>query len=293
MSTKLPDHDEKHIMLTDPHTQYLTSAPVDLPSGDKTLGTRLMCSNFPLLGTRTRGTLIQQEHYFHIFSYFSLGEPLPEGPTIPTTSISLKLDADCQFYLSNMTVKANFLNTTKYSIAIALNTSVSNIKNMEAECGSIVVNFTLVSHDGTNEALKRAALKFGNLVTSDLFKVIMDDTQIFPFTLRVFGVNMSETFVSPYFHRKFATTPTTQPTEIQPLVIDYKPFMIAVSVVSVAVIACVCCTCCSHSWYLRKKKYTEFNSDKVVPKVEVPVVEEEEEEEGLCRFYFRLTQRLT
>jgi hypothetical protein len=73
-----------------------------------------------------------------------------------------------------------------------------------------------------------------------------------------------------------ATTPPVTTKEIQPLVVDYTPFMISVAVILCLIFVCVCGTCCAHSWYLRKRKFTEYNSNKVKPKIEEPVVEEEE-----------------
>ncbi|XP_028410127.1 uncharacterized protein LOC114532747 [Dendronephthya gigantea] len=200
----------------------------------------------------------------------------------PEARLSLRLDADCSI-LSNETTKANFLNSTKYSVALALNISTGKITNMIAYCGSIVVNFTLLSPDGTNSTLNTSLLKLADLVKTDSLKVPVENSNILPLTLGIqvdFNLTIPTSLVSQHYIRKTATTPTIKTTKIQPLVIDYTPFMISVAVITFLIVACICGTCCAHSWYLTKKKYTEFNSDKVKPKVEKPVVVVEDEEEA-------------
>ena len=200
--------------------------------------------------------------------------------TGPHARLSLSLDADCVI-LSNSTTKADFLNTTKYSIALALNVSTSNIINMVASCGSVVVNFTLLSPDDTNETLTTELVQLSELVGSDTFKVPVDNINILPLTLNFdanYNLTIPTSIVSLYYIRKTATTPTVKTEEIQPLVVDYTPFIITVAVILVLIVACVCGTCCAHSWYLSKKKFTTYNSDRVKPKIKEPVVEEGEGE---------------
>lgn len=196
----------------------------------------------------------------------------------PYARLSLSLDADCTI-LSNSTTKADFLNSTKYSIALALNVSTSNIINMVASCGSIVVNFTLLSPDATNGTLTAELAQFSELVRSDTFKVPVGGNNILPLTLDIdasYNLTIPTSVVSLYYIRKTATTPPVTTEKIQPLVVDYSPFIIAVAVILTLIFACVCGTCCAHSWYLSKKKFTAYNSDRVKPKIKEPVVEEEE-----------------
>jgi hypothetical protein len=192
--------------------------------------------------------------------------------------LSLTLNADCAI-LSNSTKKADFLNSTKYSIALALNISVDNIVNMVAECGSIIVNFTIISPDGTNATLSAELLELSNLVRSDSLRVPVGDIVAWPLTLAMsanYNLTIPTSVVSLLYLRLTATTPPVTTKEIQPLVVDYTPFMISVAVILCLIFVCVCGTCCAHSWYLRKRKFTEYNSNKVKPKIEEPVVEEEE-----------------
>ena len=208
------------------------------------------------------------------------GNPGGSPPAIPDPEarLSLRLDADC-IILSNESTKADFLNSTKYSVALALNISTSKIIDMVAYCGSIVVNFTLLSPDGTNSTLNASLLKLSDLVETDSLKVPIGNSNILPLTLWIlvdFNLSIPARIVSPHYIRKTATTPTIKTTRIQPLVVDYTPFIISVAVILFLVVMCICGTCCAHSWYLSKKKYTKFNSDKVKPKAEEPVVVEEE-----------------
>ena len=150
---------------------------------------------------------------------------------------------------------------------------------MVAECGSIIVNFTIISPDGTNGTLSAELLEFSNLVSSDSFKVPVGDTFALPLTLGItanYNLTIPTSIVSLYYLRITATTPPVTTEEIQPLVVDYTPFMVAVAVILFLIFMCVCGTCCAHSWYLRKKKFTKYNSNKVKPKIEEPVVEEDE-----------------
>ena len=207
------------------------------------------------------------------------GVVYPTPYTGSLAHLSLSIDADCGI-LSNATTKADFLNSTRYSIALALNISVDHIINMVANCGSIVVNFTLISPDGTNGTLNAELLEFSDLIRSDSFKVPVENSLVFPLTLGItanYILTIPTSIASLYYIRKTATTPPVTTEEIQSLTIDYTPFMAAVAAILLVVFTCVCGTCCAHSWYLRKKKYTEFNSNKVKPKIEEPVVEEEEE----------------
>ena len=208
------------------------------------------------------------------------GNPGGVNPTPfagPYARLSLSLHADCAI-LSNSTAKADFLNSTRYSIAHVLNVSVANIINMVASCGSIVVNFTLLSPDGTNGTLNAELSEFSNLISSDSFKVPVQNSLALPLTLGItanYNLTIPTSIVSLYYLRITATTPRTTIEEIQPLVVDYTPFMIAIAVVLFVVVSCICGTCCAHSWYLRKKKFTEYNSSKAKPKIKEPVVEEE------------------
>ena len=62
------------------------------------------------------------------------------------------------------------------------------------------------------------------------------------------------------------STPTTKPSTKLPTTIlyelntNYTPIIAVVGAGFGALILFVCCTCIVHSWWLRKKKYTDVNS---------------------------------
>ena len=202
---------------------------------------------------------------------------------LPHARLSFSVDADCTI-LSNVSTKSDFLNSTKYTIALALNISTTKIINMVAYCGSIVVNFTLLSPDGTNGTLTNELVEFSDLVKSDSIGLPVENNNALPLTLLItanYNLSIPTNIVSQHYIRITATTPPPTTIEIQSLVVDYTPIMISVSIILFVFITCICATCCAHSWYLSKKKYTEYNSEKVKPKIEKPVVIEE----GLYEFF--------
>ena len=55
-------------------------------------------------------------------------------------------------------------------------------------------------------------------------------------------------------------TLTTKPTKFYSLDTDYSPIIIAVAAGFGGFIVFVCCMCAVHSWWLKRKKFTDVNS---------------------------------
>ncbi|XP_032237562.2 uncharacterized protein LOC5512257 [Nematostella vectensis] len=145
-----------------------------------------------------------------------------------------------------------FLEDAKKNIVHMFNVQKDKIVNLRARCGSIIVEFA-IKYDSP-EALQGGSQIMAQ-VASTGYPPVTVDNQMFAFAKALSGPNPGNmTDVTP--------APTTSgPTTIRyPLVFDYTPMMMAVAIVFACVVFFVCCSCIMHSWYLRKKKFTKYNS---------------------------------
>ena len=162
------------------------------------------------------------------------------------TQISLKVEGDCK--------KVNlddFGQVVRNTTSQVLSIGTEQIQQVQAECGSIRVNFTL--YDNNNTALRVTTENLGNFIASGDLEFMFEGL----------GYRVKEGYIENWGFLGVlsqATPSRTTATVFHPLETNYTPLIISVATGLAALVLLVCCTFFIHSWWLRKNKYTDVNS---------------------------------
>lgn len=166
---------------------------------------------------------------------------------------SLKFGGDCST-IKGTSKEQPFRNAVTTKIQEAFHLRHDQIFNLEITCGSIIVSFYINQLDSS--FLQHNITNIGRITTSNFTIALPDGTSFTAFQADVGYApgNISMIFTPP--------KPTIPPTTARryEIVFDYTPAMAAVALGIACIVLCVCCTCIIHSWYLRKDKFTEYNS---------------------------------
>lgn len=165
---------------------------------------------------------------------------------------ALTFGGDCNTVLGTKNEQP-FRDAVTEKIQKAFRVRRNQVFNLKVECGSIIVTFyinqlqpSFIEYNITN---------IGTIVTTNFTIALPDGT-----TFRAIQANVG---YDPLNVTIFTLPkPTVPPTTVRryELVFDYTPIMAAVALGIACMVLCVCCTWIIHSCYLRKEKYTEYNS---------------------------------
>lgn len=167
---------------------------------------------------------------------------------------SITFPGDCKTIINTSKEDELIENSKKMLIAHLSIGQETQIKELKLSCGSLILTFVIVQLNTTTIDHKQQT--FASMVSSNSFVITLSDGS--KLTASAAGMGQSSDNLTIVTAPPTTEPPTTR--ERFELQFDYRPLMFTVGIVILIAVLCVCCSCILHSYWLRKDKFTKYNS---------------------------------